>query len=322
MKTHMKNLNVVGARMGRLAPAAALLASLFVPSAPAQKAAPKGEPRPSAIVFAVTTGGGEMTIDPILGLGPRGRVVPAGNADEDGLKRFAADYYKPGRKYRLISGGGDAGTVIVKESKIGSDCFRTGASVEPQSAGRLGGNVMGLATDSQTLGQRPPVRRAPTDEERAGVEKLARTLLAQKRVSAAQLRNLKTINLTALDFNSDGAAELVGTFKVARGKGAADLLFLLAESIGAAAGAGYSAGLSNHVALKSADRPSPEVFDSAGPGGLFSEILIDHLDIDGDGTGELFTHGQSLEGAQYKVYKKTRGRWSKLQEFYVYRCAY
>lgn len=297
-----------------------LLAALCAP--PAARAQ-KAEPRPSAIVFAVATGGGEMTIDPILGLGPRGRVVPAGNADEDELKRFVADYFKPGRKYRLINGGGDAGTIIVKESKIGSDCFRTGASVEPQMAGRLGGNVMGLATDSQTLGQRPPVRRAPTDEERAGVEKLARTLLAQKRLSPAQLRNLKTINLTALDLNNDGTAELVGTFKVARGKGAADLLFLLAESQGeAAAGANYRAGLSNHVALKVADLPGPEVFETAGPGGFLSEILIDHLDIDGDGTGELFTYGQSLEGAQYKVYKKTRGRWLKLQEFYVYRCAY
>ena len=37
---------------------------------------------------------------------------------------------------------------------------------------------------------------------------------------------------------------------------------------------------------------------------------------------ELFTYGQSFEGAQYTVYKKTRGRWLKRQEFYVYRCAY
>jgi hypothetical protein len=317
----MKKMNLIAARMGRLASVAAMLASVFVTPMSAQKAAQKGAPRPSAIVFAVATGGGEMTIDPILGLGAGGRVLPAGNAEEDELKRFAADYFKAGRKYRLISGGGDAGTVVVKESKIGSDCFRTGASVEPQVAGRLGGNVMGLATDSQTLGRRAPVRRAPTDEERAGVEKLARTLLAQKRLSDAQLRNLKTINLTALDFNNDGAVELVGTFKVARGKGAADLLFLLAEP-GAAAGADYRAGLSNHVALKAADLLAPEVFETVGPGGFFSEILIDQLDIDGDGTGELFTYGQSLEGAQYKVYKKTRGRWLKLQEFSVYRCAY
>jgi len=306
--------------MARLAPFGALFASLFIVTAPAQKPPPKSEPRPTSIVFAVATAGGEMTIDPIIGLGPRGRVLPAGTADEDSLKSFAANYYKAGRKYRLISGGGDAGTIIVKESKMGSDCFRTGASVEPRMAGRLGGNVMGLATDSQTLGQRPPSRRAPTDAERAGVETLVRTLLAQKRLTAAQLRNLKTINLTALDLNNDGAAELVGTFKVARGKGAADLLFLLAESQGA--GGGFRAGLSNHVGLKVADLPGPEVFETAGAGGFLSEILIDQLDIDGDGTGELFTYGQSLEGAQYKVYKKTRGRWLKLHEGYVYRCAY
>ncbi|MCA1614091.1 MAG: hypothetical protein LC800_08055 [Acidobacteria bacterium] len=179
---------------------------------------------------------------------------------------------------------------------------------------------MALATDSQTLGRRAPARRAPSDAERAGVEKLVRALLAQKGLSAAQLRNLQTINLTAVDLDHDGAAELAGTFRVARGKGAADLLFLLAEPDGASGG--FRAALSNHQQLKAADLPGPEVFESAGPGGFLSEILIDHLDVDGDGTGELFTYGQSLEGAQYKVYKKTRGRWLRLQEFYVYRCAY
>ena len=295
--------------------ALALLISLStLPAASAQKTAP-----PSSIVFAVASSGGEVTIDPILGLGARGRVLPASDEGDDSIQRFAANYFKAGRKYRLISGGGDAGSVTVKESKAGAECFRTGASVEAETTARLGGNVMALATDSQTLGKRPSVRRAPTDEERAGVEKLVRTLLAQKRLTAAQLRNLQTINLTAVDLDNDGAVELAGTFKVARGKGASDLLFVLAEP---QAAGGFRAGLSNFDQLKSADLPDPAAFEAAGPGGFLSEILIDHLDIDGDGTGELFTYGQSFEGAQYKVYKKTRGRWLKLQEFDVYRCAY
>lgn len=300
--------------------ALALLATFLAPpAARAQKPAPKTAARPSAVVFAVAGSGGEVTIDPILGLNARGGVLPAGNEEEDSLKRFAAAYFKAGRKYRLISGGGDAGSVTVKESKAAAECFRTGASVEAETAARLGGNVMALATDSQTLGKRASMRRAPTDDERAGVEKLARSLLAQKRLTPAQLRDLKTINLTAIDLDNDGAAELAGTFKVARGKAAADLLFLLAEAQPAG---GFRAALSNFDQLKAADLPGAEVFDSAGPGGFLSEILIDHLDVDGDGTGELFTYGQSLEGAQYTIYKKTRGRWLKLQEFYVYRCAY
>ena len=96
----------------------------------------------------------------------------------------------------------------------------------------------------------------------------------------------------------------------------ADLLFVLAESQPAG---GFRAALSSIDQLKAADLPSPEALEGAGPGGFLSEILIDHLDLDGDGTGELFTYGQSFEGAQYTVYKKTRGRWLKLQEFYVYR---
>ena len=313
----MRQANLVNTRLTLLA---LLLVSFSAPPlVRAQKSAPKSAPRPSAIVFAVAGAGGEVTIDPILGLGARGRVLPAGGEADDSLQRFAAAYFKAGRKYRLISGGGDAGSVTVRASRVGEECFRTGARVEAETSARLGGNVMALATDSQTLGKRTPSRRAPTEEERAGVEKLVRTLFAQKRLSAAQLRNLQTINLTAIDLDNNGAMELAGTFKVARGSGAADLLFVLAQSQPAG---GFRAALSNFDQLKAADLPNPEALESAGPGGFLSEILIDHLDLDGDGTGELFTYGQSFEGAQYAVYKKTRGRWLKLQEFYVYRCAY
>jgi hypothetical protein len=315
------------AAAARLAPAAAALVALLcaAPQSPAgarQGAAPQAAARPAAVVFAVESSGGETTIDPVLGVGAGGRVVPAAGESEDaeeGLKTFADVYFKPGRKYRLIFGGGEAGALTVKGAKTGDECFRTGAHVEAQTAARLGRNVMALATDSETLGRRQPSRRAPTEEERAGVEKLARTLLAQRRVTAAQLRSLQTVNLTATDFDGDGAAELVGTFKVARGKGASEQLFLLAEP---QAGGAFRAGLANRRSLKAADLPSPEAFDSAGPGGFLSEILIDQLDLDGDGAGELFTYGRSFEGAQYTVYKKTRGRWQKLEEFYVYRCAY
>ena len=52
---------------------------------------------------------------------------------------------------------------------------------------------------------------------------------------------------------------------------------------------------------------------------LFSALLPS---LDGDRTGELFTFGRSLEGVRYRIYKRTAGRWRRLEEFYVYRCAY
>jgi hypothetical protein len=291
---------------------------LALPSSPASDArAQGGSAKSSAVVFAVESSGDEWTIDPIVEVGAGGRVSGAGG-DDDSLKRLASEQYQPGRKLRIIFGGGDAGTLTVKQATADRECYRTGALVGAQTSARLGGNVMALATDSESLGKRAPSRREPTAAERAGVEKLVRTLLARRRVTPAQLRGLRTINLTATDLDGDGTAELAGTFRVNRGAASAELLFLLAESKGGT----WAAALANHDPLRKADLPYPEHFKEAGDTGFLSEILLDQLDLDGDGTGELFTFGRSLEGVRYKIYKKTAGRWRSLEEFYVYRCAY
>jgi hypothetical protein len=294
-----------------------LLLALLTSPASNARAQGGGPSRPATVVFAVESSGDEWTIDPIIEVGAAGRIGGAGG-DDDSLKRLAADYYQPGRKLRIIFGGGDAGTLTVKQATADRECYRTGALVEAQTSARLGGNVMALATDSETLGKRSPSRREPTAVERAGVERLARTLLARRRLTPAQLRGMRTINLTATDIDGDGTAELAGTFRVNRGTASAELLFLLAESKGGV----YAAALANHDPLKKADLPYPEHFKEAGGSGFLSEILLDQLDLDGDGTGELFTFGRSLEGVRYRVYKKTAGRWRRLEEFYVYRCAY
>lgn len=292
---------------------------LALPPSPASGARAQGggSARTPAVVFAVENSGDEWTIDPIVEVGARGRISGAG-VDEDSLKRLSAAYYRPGRKLRVIFGGGDAGALTVKQATADRECFRTGALVDAQTPARLGGNVMALATTSETLGKRAASRREPTAAERAGAEKLARTLLARRRLTPAQLRGLRTINLTATDLDGDGTAELAGTFRVDRGAASAELLFLLAESKGGT----WSAAMANHDPLRRADLPDPALFKEAGGSGFFSEILLDQLDLDGDGTGELFTFGRSLEGVRYKIYKRTAGRWRRLEEFYVYRCAY
>lgn len=298
----------------------ALLALLLVSHAPPSwrvRAQGGAAARPAAVVFAVESSGGEVTIDPVVALDARGRSGGAGG-DDGSLKSLAADFYRPGRKLRLIFGGGDAGTLTVREATAERECFRTGALVDAQTTARLGGNVMALATDSASLGKRPPSRRQPTTAERASVERLARALLARRRVTPAHLRAMQTINLTAIDLDGDGAAELAGTFRVNRGRASAEQLFLLAEP----KGGGFTPALANHSPLVASELPDPGLFDEVGKGGFLSEILLDQLDLDGDGAGELFTFGRSLEGVQYRIYKRTAGRWRKLEEFYVYRCAY
>ena len=55
---------------------------------------------------------------------------------------------------------------------------------------------------------------------------------------------------------------------------------------------------------------------------LLTEVLVDQLDLDNDKFGELITMTKSFEGATYKIYKRQRGQWVTIYEFYSYRCAY
>ncbi|HEY0100110.1 MAG TPA: hypothetical protein VGB76_14265, partial [Pyrinomonadaceae bacterium] len=157
-----------------------------------------------------------------------------GESSEAELTRFANSYYKAGQRYRLIWGGAEAGTVVAKESQKASDCAKAAATADVQTSVQLGGNRMALATNSPALGLPKSSRRPPTEPERAGVREHAERIFREKGVPAAALASLQTINLTATDLNSDGAAELIGTYMIKRGTSAIfiDQLFLIAEPAG------------------------------------------------------------------------------------------
>jgi hypothetical protein len=103
--------------------------------------------------------------------------------------------------------------------------------------------------------------------------------------------------MTATDLDDDCTADIAGTFRVNRGASSAEQLFLLAES----KAGGYAAAFANYHAVKSADLPDPSIFKELGKGGTLSEILLEQLGPDGDGTDELFTLGRSLEGVRCGV---------------------
>ena len=81
-------------------------------------------------------------------------------------------------------------------------------------------------------------------------------------------------------------------------------------------------GVARHEQLKGEDFSDPESLESVGESAFLTEILIDQLDVDGDGTGEVFTISYSFEGTNYAIYKKGAKGWARVQEFYNYRCAY
>ena len=74
-------------------------------------------------------------------------------------------------------------------------------------------------------------------------------------------------------------------------------LFLIAEP----AGNNFKVGFEKFQAY----RLQPEQFDSAVD-------FVDQVDLDGDGTGEVFVQQHGFDAYGYSIYKKTRGRWIKV----------
>src|SRR5207253_3952788 len=127
---------------------------------------------------------------------------PYSDEQKDKQKSFGEKYFAAGKIYRLIFGGGDAGTVTVKKWSEG--CNNIHAKVTPTTSARLGGKVMALATNSETLGRRASARRAPTDAERAAMLTLMKSIYLQRRTPASLIPSIKVTNLTATDLDGDG----------------------------------------------------------------------------------------------------------------------
>ncbi len=253
------------------------------------------------VIFAVTKyekTGDEVQIEPVA-IVSQGRYAPAPVASGDPQespqiardeKRFIADYLRPGRQYRLLFGGGEAGSLSVKEH-LGEGCVSLTASATAQTQAKLGGEVLALATSSETLGRGKGTRRPPTEQERASALELARQAFKANRVSAARIAKMETNNLTAIDLDGDGRSELIGSFFIKGDAGVENALFLIAEPDGEslkAALSWYHYGVEEKVEFRR---------------------LVDALDLDADGVAEVIAGGSYYESNDYLIYKKTTGRW-------------
>lgn len=254
------------------------------------------QPRKPTMVFAVSAETGEGSMDAVVIVDGKQLRVPFTQEQKDRQKRIAAEYFAAGQSYRLIFGGGEAGTV--KVNKWSEGCNSVHATVALSTSARLGGQVRALATNS-TLGRSASARRPPTDAERAAVMTLVKSIYRQHGTPVALIAALKVTNLTATDLDGDGKYEFIGSFtSQARNKFERDL-FLIAQPQGA--------GMRADFAKFQAYQPPPETF-------LSSIDFIDQLDLDGNGTGEVFAVQGAFDGYAYLIFKKVAGRWRQVYE--------
>jgi hypothetical protein len=266
--------------------------------------------KPVTAIFAVLDNG--KFIEPI-GRFEKGKLVPFGEGNE-----FPKSLYSTKSSYDLIFGGVNDGKVSVTKSMIGTECAGNTAEVTvvPTRA-KLSTFVMGLATNHRYTAKMAFFRRLPSAAERSEIEALVRAEFKKNGVAASAADKIHYHNLTAIDINGDKVPELVGTFWSEPAKDDRRLLFFIAEK---GPGGAYSFARKNLTALKTADIMSGDTQDVDD--GILHEMLVDSMDIDGDGTAEVFTTSQAFEGRHFHVYRRSDGKWTSILDSYNYRCGY
>lgn len=273
--------------------------------------------KPKPIVFAVLNDG--KTLEPIGEINKGELIATAGGDGKPKiLTPFVNAYYKPNATYDLIFGGKTNGKVTVKNSNAKTDCAKNLATVTTASAkAKLKGMVMGLATNQAAAKSASGVRRLPTAAERTEIESLVRAEFTKQGVTANAVKKLQYHNLTAIDVDNDGAAELVGSFWVDSSVKEKNLLFFIAEK---ESGGKYNFGYSEYKKVTPDEVMSGELKDLDG--GIGSELLLDSMEYNGDSTAEIFTITQAFEGNNFNVYSRRDGKWTRVYEGYNYHCAY
>lgn len=269
------------------------------------------------IIFAVLNDG--KWFEPIAFV-EKGKLNPpvSGDSGSKVVELFNKTYYKPKSKYRLIFGGANAGIATVISSDAKSDCSANMAQVSVASTKtKLGGFVMGLATDALTKKIGSGVRRKPSAAERTEIESLVRAEFVNQKVSETAAKNLRYHNLTALDVDKDKKADFVGSYWVETGVAERALLFFIAEKNSAGK---YEFGYSEFRTIKQDEVMSGEI--KSLDEGIYHELLLDAFDYDDDGISEVFTYIQSFEGARFNAYKREKGKWTKSFEGSNYHCGY
>ncbi len=248
------------------------------------------------VVFAVEKYEARVTLEPVVVYSRGAFGKPPIEGDDKVINSFVGEYFKEGKQYRLLSGGGDAGTVTVKKY-LEPGCVGLVAEATAQTRVRLGGELRALATSSTTIGRQATSRRPPTDIERTLALEFARLAYVNNGVGDAYTNRMEVVNLTATDLDGDGKFELIGSFNIDRIKGqAADgyTLFMIYEPQG------------------DMIKPALTWFHRGGEGEYADRRLVDQLDIDGDGVAEVVAAGHYYESNDYIIYKKRQGRWREV----------
>ena len=267
------------------------VAALTKSEAQTQKTPPKASVE-GTVVFAVNKhDDGGATLDPIV-IVNKGQYIDPLPDNEAFIEQVRAKYMRAGQTHRVIFGGAEAGTIAVGDRHE----FGLTHAGMLQSSIKLGGEVMALATSSETLGGKQNTRRAPTQDERNAMMALMTEAYRFRKLPILSIAKVQINNITAIDVDADGKAELMGSFEIHGRNYTTWALFLMAE-------------------LKNGQYKSGLTWYHKGAEGT-GEVrrLIDILDLDGDGVAEVFTMNGYYESSDFTIYKRVKGAWRSVYQ--------
>jgi hypothetical protein len=248
----------------------------------------------STMLFELIEHGNNPSIVPIVTMQDGRFVAPPSFSMKAARRRFVASYYRPGQKYRLLSGGSEVGTVSVKKTDA---CDETTANVDMQTSLNLGSGVNALATNSDSLAGKSPKRRELTEREQTEIMKLVLPEFKRRGLDEPSITGVVS-GADAVDLDGDGKDELIGFFAV--GAKSEHSLFIIAEPHG------------------NIYRPALLLFHQSRDEFHDDRIyyrFVDGLDLDGDTVAEVIASVNDWRSSNewdYIIYKKQRGQWRRI----------
>jgi len=267
----------------------------------AQSFGQRRAPGKETVLFEVTGYGDKQIILPIVIVRGGRFVAPPAFNMKAARRQFAASYYRPGQKYRLLNSDGEGGTVTVKSHDA---CDPTAAYVEAQPAGAAEGRT--LATNSDSFAGRPIKRRELTQAEQAEMMRLIDPPFRRGGYGEPSLTGVSSI-AEAADLDGDDKSELIGSFTT--GPKTEHTLFIIASRD---AGGRFKPGLLLFTPA------TDEYHDNS-----VRRYLLEAIDLDGDHIAEAIVSVNDYRSQNdwyFVIYKKQGGRWRSVYRGGGFRC--
>lgn len=245
------------------------------------------QPEPAAGVKNVG-----VAIDPILLVnGKQIQAAPyACDSDSDVEKEekaFDDRYLRPGTRYRVVYGGREAGTAIVRVPEPNAP----GTNVDVEGGVSVHGITMALAVGPGLRLKSEGLRRDPTAAELDKAKQIVRTIFASHGTHSSDLERLTIDQATVIEVES-GIPEIAVSAEITRTDkyGMEYSLFLTSQLDG---------GTPSVIWYQKAQSETEAQ----------AVYIVDLIDLDGDGVNELVARRAFYENYDYEVYKKRNGKW-------------